>query len=471
MRRFLIPVGACTLAVGFLVAPGTPTSAAPAATTPVSSQLPQDAKRIAKWDRMWFRGAGPVGGTDLVQPFSPPTAAEVKTTAPAANSIGVINIGWFVGTFPALPALPPFIPAPTPAIPNVNVPKDMQQGGLKAYVWYNTITGGDSPDGAAPFLGLIPVPGWNTLAGSNPPPDWIATDETGAYKTWSQARSKSPIMVAHRGGGEVGQTVSPTPENSLAAFAQAVKDGAGVLETDVQWTKPAPGQTLGTPVLMHDQTINRTAKCKPAAAGCVQPVYPGPTPEQGIKVSDLTKAQLDTYQLSNGESIPTLQAFLTLADKAKVGVLPEIKNWKTPASGMLPELEEYTDMLLAERAIPSVIIGSFDPTILQYFKDQATLVPQTASCAKLPKQLRANHTKVLLKKTCRTNAGKKVHVDLRAKDQVATLIKGKHGRVSVEVHDVKGKAKITFTSNDKPGFTTYKVKDRYRIKPVFLGKG
>jgi hypothetical protein len=62
-------------------------------------------------------------------------------------------------------------------------------------------------------------------------------------------------------------------------------------------------------------------------------------------------------------------------------------------------------------------------------------------------------------------------VNLKAKTKIATLIKGKHGRVSVQVNDVKGKVKVIYTSNDKPGYTAYKAKDRYKIKPVFLGKG
>jgi glycerophosphoryl diester phosphodiesterase len=469
MRRVLIGVGVCTLAVAPLAA--VPAAGAGtqdvsvAATKPVSSFKPVDAKRIAKWDRMWFRGAGQVSGTDIYQPFSPPTAAEVREEAPAATSIGVINIGWWVGTFPALPALPPLIPKATPEIPNVNVPKDMQQGGIKTYVWYNTLTGGDQPDSVSLF-GIITSPGWNQVAGTNPPPDWIATDETAAYKSWANARGKSPIMVAHRGGGEVGQNVSATPENSLAAFRQAIKDGAGVLETDVQWTKPAAGQTIGVPILMHDQSINRTAKCKASATSCVNPVYPSPTDAQKIMVSDLTKAQLDQYQLANGESIPTLQQFLDLANTARVGVLPEIKNWADHADALQPELMQYTRMVLAATAIPTVIIGNFDPTILQWFKDQGTLVKQTAKCAKLPKKLAAGSTTVLLKKTCKSNAGRTVKVFVSGKKSLFTMIEGKNGRVTLKVANAKGKLRVGYFTKVKAGYTAFAIQKKYSIGPA-----
>ncbi|MEI6622106.1 MAG: glycerophosphodiester phosphodiesterase family protein [Actinomycetes bacterium] len=222
------------------------------------------------WDRVWFRSAGPVGGTNFVQPTAPPNSAEmaslapitsgpyaplyVGTTggAPAATALGVINLGWYPG-----PTLGPF---------PFNVPLDMRTNNIPVYVWYNVATGGDTIDNGAPyptglpsppFPSTIPSPGWETSASYGP--KWIATDYPDEYKMWSQATSQTvPIMVAHRGGG--------TPnidENSMQAFQQAVVDGARVLETDVQWTKPEPGQTIGTAVLMHDETINRTMKCKP----------------------------------------------------------------------------------------------------------------------------------------------------------------------------------------------------------------
>jgi glycerophosphoryl diester phosphodiesterase len=64
-------------------------------------------------------------------------------------------------------------------------------------------------------------------------------------------------MVAHRGGGEDGVS-----ENALSAFRAAIDAGADVLETDVQWTAPTAEEPNGVPVLMHDATINRTARCR-----------------------------------------------------------------------------------------------------------------------------------------------------------------------------------------------------------------
>ena len=260
----------------------------------------------------------------------------------------------------------------------------------------------------------------------------------------------------------MGENVSTHPENSLAAFQRAVADGAGVLESDVQWTKPEAGQQIGVPVLMHDQWINRTLKCKPSAVGCTDPEWPNPLPEQQIPLVSLTKTELDQYQLSNGESVPTLDDLIAVAKSGKkVAVLPEIKNWSTPASELQPQLQQYTRTLLDSGL--RVLIGSFDPGILQYFEDQSVHLKQRAKCAKAPKKLKRGKKTVLLKRTCKTNAGKKVTVSLKAKKKVAKLVKGKKGKRSVEVMK-KGKVRITYSAARSGAYLPYKQKKTYRVR-------
>ncbi len=444
---------------------GSGLAGAPAqAKDPVSDQFPQEAKKIAKWERMWFRGGGTPSGTQLDQPWTPPTVSEMKTKAPAAGSIGMFNPFWFSGDWPALPAVPPFITEAQPAVAGVDVPKDFGDAKIPVYIWYNTnpLIASDSPDGKPPLLG-IPLPGWNAAVATTPVPKWIATDKTTEYKAWAAARGGGPIMVAHRGGGDVGEVVSDTPENSLAAFRRAVTDGAGVLESDVQWTKPEGGEKIGVPVLMHDQWINRTLTCKPTATSCTNPVWPNPTDAQKIQVTGLTKTQLDQYQLSNGENVPTLEDLLRLAADAKVAVLPEIKNWSVPAAGLKQELKDYIEQIFEAKGISDVIIGSFDPSVLQYFEDQGSLVKQKAKCAKPPKKLKRGKTTVLLKKKCKTNASKKVKVSLKAKNKVAKLVKGNNGKRSAKVMK-PGKVKVVYQAKDSRGYTSYKTKKAYRVK-------
>jgi glycerophosphoryl diester phosphodiesterase len=55
-----------------------------------------------------------------------------------------------------------------------------------------------------------------------------------------------PTILGHRGAGGV------APENTLASFAQALADGADILESDVHATRD------GVPVLIHDPSLDRT---------------------------------------------------------------------------------------------------------------------------------------------------------------------------------------------------------------------
>lgn len=197
-----------------------------------------------EWTRVWFRGVG--GST--ADPFEPPTVAEMQSKAPSADALGVLNILYVQGTW-----------APNGAA--YNVPQEFADANIPVYIWYNTATGGDSAaDGPALGDSGVTSPGWASIAALQPANvDWIATDVTKEYQQWSETVTDAPQMLAHRGGGEAGVS-----ENSMSAFAEAVANGASVLETDVQWTKPTEKDPNGVPVLMHDATFARTAACPSA---------------------------------------------------------------------------------------------------------------------------------------------------------------------------------------------------------------
>jgi len=59
-------------------------------------------------------------------------------------------------------------------------------------------------------------------------------------------KSNEPLILGHRGASAV------APENTLAAFAQAIRDGADGIEFDVRLSSD------GVPVVIHDATLNRT---------------------------------------------------------------------------------------------------------------------------------------------------------------------------------------------------------------------
>ncbi|ATG50644.1 glycerophosphodiester phosphodiesterase [Brachybacterium vulturis] len=89
-----------------------------------------------------------------------------------------------------------------------------------------------------------------------------------------------PAIVGHRGAS------AHAPENTLGAFRRALEDGAQLLECDVHLS--ADGEV----VVMHDETIDRTAaEDSPLRTGAI---------------GDLTRAELDTVLLADGERVPSL---------------------------------------------------------------------------------------------------------------------------------------------------------------------
>jgi glycerophosphoryl diester phosphodiesterase len=103
-------------------------------------------------------------------------------------------------------------------------------------------------------------------------------------------------FVAHRGG-----IVPGYPENTLAAFRQAVKHGAEVIEVDLRGTKD------GEVVIMHDETLDRTTN----GTG---------------KVTDYTLAELKKLDAGGGERIPTYEEALQLVAGSGVQLLLDIQE-------------------------------------------------------------------------------------------------------------------------------------------------
>ncbi len=115
-----------------------------------------------------------------------------------------------------------------------------------------------------------------------------------------RASGSPPRLVGHRGASEV------APENTLASFERARRDGADIVELDVRLT--ADGQV----VAIHDDTVDRT------------------TDGTG-RVSAMTLAELRALDAGSwfgpdfaGEPIPTLTEVLDWA-QGRVGLFLELK--------------------------------------------------------------------------------------------------------------------------------------------------
>ncbi|HKB07240.1 MAG TPA: glycerophosphodiester phosphodiesterase family protein [Candidatus Polarisedimenticolia bacterium] len=115
-----------------------------------------------------------------------------------------------------------------------------------------------------------------------------------------------PLRVAHRGAS------ARAPENTLAAFREAIRLGADAIELDVQLSAD------GVPMVIHDDTVDRTTNGHGSVA-C-------------LASRDLRRLDAGAWFSSRfrGERIPTLEEALECA-RGRCGLNIEIKE--VPGTG------------------------------------------------------------------------------------------------------------------------------------------
>lgn len=152
------------------------------------------------------------------------------------------------------------------------------------------------------------------------------------YAAGQERSGGNVAFVAHRGG-----IVDGYPENTLAAFREAIRHGAEVIEIDLRGTKD------GEIVIMHDETVDRTTNGRGA-------------------VTSLTLAELKGLDAGRGERIPTYEEVLQLVSGTGVGLLLDIKQ--------SPVLDKSQVVRLAERhnAVRDVIVGPRNLEDLRAFR-------------------------------------------------------------------------------------------------------
>ncbi len=221
------------------------------------------------------------------------------------------------------------------------------------------------------------------------PPRWAAVTRRAAVVATcavvaacvpaAQADASDFDLEAHRGGrGE-------TTEESLRAFAKALRLGVTTLELDVVLSSD------GRPMVWHDPVIE-AAKCAdtgPAFAGDPQ------FPYVGKPVHDLTAAQLRTLDCGKllegfpaaevvaGNKIATLPEVFALADAYHADVR---YNIETKVEADRPELSstpaEFVDVILASvreaHKVDQVEIQSFDWRTLPIVRRAEPRIPVVA---------------------------------------------------------------------------------------------
>jgi glycerophosphoryl diester phosphodiesterase len=152
-----------------------------------------------------------------------------------------------------------------------------------------------------------------------------------------QAAPDSPgsdiVLVAHRGAVGQGQ-----PENTLAAFRQAIASGAEAIEIDLRGTKD------GEIVVIHDAKVDRTTNGSGA-------------------VADQTLAQLRQLDAGRGERIPTYREVLQLVSGTGIVLLLDIKKGGVLDRRQVIRLTEEHDM------VANVIVGPRNLDDLRAFRE------------------------------------------------------------------------------------------------------
>lgn len=123
-----------------------------------------------------------------------------------------------------------------------------------------------------------------------------------------------PQVVGHRGAAAV------APENTLAGFRAAAECGARWIEVDVALTAD------GVPVLLHDETLDRTSTGKGSIAA--------------MRAADAARLDAGSWFSPRfaGEPLPTLEAALAEAVRLDLGLNLEIK----PTPGRARETARVT---------------------------------------------------------------------------------------------------------------------------------
>lgn len=169
----------------------------------------------------------------------------------------------------------------------------------------------------------------------------IQADHTGQN---SADKTGVPIIFAHRGAS------GTRPENTMAAFRRAIELGGTGIETDVQLSAD------GEPVLIHDETLSRTASA---------PGWVGDTSYEELRGLDAGSWFHPEFM---GERIPHLNELLKLAREWNIVVNIELKNTVRAYEGLEAKVIDAVREYGMER---QVIFSSFNHYSLALCKKSA----------------------------------------------------------------------------------------------------
>jgi glycerophosphoryl diester phosphodiesterase len=147
----------------------------------------------------------------------------------------------------------------------------------------------------------------------------------------------TPLIIGHRGASAV------APENTLAAFSRALKDGADGVEFDVRLSRDR------VPVVIHDATLKRTANMDRLV--------------EELDASELQRCDVSSWfrsvraERQYAGTVPTLAQVFELFQQTNALLCLEMKSEAADATPLvLAVIDEIHKSQMAER----VVVSSFD---------------------------------------------------------------------------------------------------------------
>jgi len=160
-----------------------------------------------------------------------------------------------------------------------------------------------------------------------------------------------PAVIGHRGAA------ADAPENTIASFREAARQGAAMVEFDIKLTAD------GRLVVMHDDLLDRTTDGKGAVVE---------TPLDAIKTLDAGAWFAPAFK---GSPVPTLEETASLLGELGISANIEIK----PNPGQESETAFAAAELLARhwpKRLPAPVISSFARESLAAMRDRAPDLPR-----------------------------------------------------------------------------------------------
>jgi glycerophosphoryl diester phosphodiesterase len=188
---------------------------------------------------------------------------------------------------------------------------------------------------------------------------------------------KGKTNIAHRGASAY------APEHTVAAYKQAMAQGADYVEQDLQVTKD------GQLVCLHDLTLDRTTNVKEVFPGRSRTLKREGRDLAGNHVSDFTLAEIKQLDSGawfdpkfKGEKVLTFQEAIDLV-KGKAGIYPETKAPEVYGS-LGFDMEKLVMDVLARNGLDKPGADPKTPVFLQSFSAESLKKMRQGMNVRLP---------------------------------------------------------------------------------------